>query len=54
MEKQSLVDKKLADWVSFFNSISNKQTPEAKILKSLILGYHAKPIKMEGIMIARG
>jgi len=53
MQKHPMVDKKLADWVSFFNSISNKQTQEAKILESLILGYHAKPIKMEVVMVAR-
>ena len=52
MQKQPIVDKKLADWVSVFNSIPDKQTPEAQILKGLILRYQANPIKMEVLTIA--
>ena len=52
MQKHPIVDKKLADWVSTFNSIPNKQTQEAQILKSLILGYGAKPKIMEVLVVA--
>jgi len=53
MQKYPMVDKKLADWISFFNSIPSKQSQEAEILKSLILGYRAKPKRMEVIIIAK-
>lgn len=39
MQQHPKVDKKLADWASAFNSMPNKHTKEAQILKSLILGY---------------
>ena len=52
MQNEPIIDKKLVDWVTAFNSLPDKQTQEAKILKSLILGYHAKPKKMEVIVIA--
>ena len=47
MQKHPTIDKKLADWVSAFNSIPDKQSKDAQILKNLILGYHATPKKME-------
>lgn len=52
MQKHPTVDKKLADWVSAFNSIPNKQTQEAHILKSLILENLAEEKRMEKIKIA--
>jgi len=52
MQNEPKIDKKLADWVSAFNSIPDKQSQDATILKDLILGYHAKPKKMEIDVIA--
>lgn len=52
MQKHPIVEKKLADWVSAFNSIPKKQTQEAQILKSLILGLRSKLNSMEDLKIA--
>lgn len=52
MQKHPTVDKKLADWVSAFNLIPNKQNQEAQILKSLILANPATPKNLEVIEAA--
>ena len=50
--QKTVVDKKLADWVSTLNSIPNKEAQEARILQSLILEYRSKPKTMEEPTIA--
>jgi hypothetical protein len=52
MQNHPTTDKKLADWGSVFNSIPDQKSQEAKILRSLILEYHAKPKTKEEIKIA--
>lgn len=52
MQKYPTPDKNLADWVSTLNLIPNKQTQEARILKSLILEYRSKPKTTEEPQIA--
>lgn len=49
MITQPSVETKLADWTAAFNSISNKQTDEALILKGLINDLKDKIIK-EGMV----
>lgn len=44
--QKTIVDKKLADWVSTLNSIPNKEAQEARILQSLILEYCSMPKTM--------
>ena len=36
MITQPTIETKLADWITAFNSISNKQSEEAQILKGLV------------------
>ena len=38
MITQPTIETKLADWTAAFNSISNKQSEEAQILKGLVNG----------------
>ena len=38
MKTQPTIETKLADWITAFNSISNKQSEEAQILKDLVNG----------------
>jgi len=38
MITQPTIETKLADWMTAFNSISNKQSEEAQILKGLVNG----------------
>jgi hypothetical protein len=38
MITQPTTETKLADWITAFNSISNKQSEEAQILKGLVNG----------------
>ena len=42
MKNQTLVEQKIADWKSAFNSMSNKQSEEARILNGLITGLRTK------------
>ena len=44
---------KLADWITAFNSISNKQSEEAQILKGLVNGLKNGIIR-EGMVIIPG
>jgi hypothetical protein len=53
MKTQSLIETKKADWIAAFNSISNKQSVEAQILKSLITGIENKT-DGKGIIIVPG
>ena len=50
MKTQSMIETKKADWIAAFNSISDKQSEEAQILKGLIYGLKNK-INGEGIII---
>ena len=50
MKTQSMIETKKADWIEAFNSISNKQSEEAQILKDLIYGLKNK-IHEDGIVI---
>ncbi|MGD2106101.1 MAG: hypothetical protein PVH93_00685 [Nitrosopumilaceae archaeon] len=50
MKTQTMIETKKADWIAAFNSISNKQSEEAQILKGLINGLKNK-IFGEGIVI---
>jgi len=50
MKTQTMIETKKADWIEAFNSISNKQSEEAQILKGLINGLKNK-IFGEGIVI---
>jgi len=49
MKLQPTKERKLADWNLAFNSISNKQSEEAKILKGLVNGLESKIIGEEMI-----
>ena len=51
MKTQSMIETKKADWIAAFNSISNKQSEEAQILKGLINGPKNKTVG-ERIVIA--
>ena len=42
MKTQPTIEKKLADWISAFSSISNKQSQEAQILKELTINLREK------------
>ena len=42
MITQPTIETKLADWMTAFNSISNKQSEEAQILKGLANGLKNK------------
>jgi len=50
MQTQPTIEKKLADWITAFNSVSNKQSQEAQILKYLALGLKGK-IAKEGMVV---
>lgn len=50
MKTQFVIETKKADWIAAFNSMSNKQSEEAQILKGLIDGLKDK-IMEEGITI---
>jgi len=45
MITQPTIETKLADWNSAFNSISNKQSKDAQILKGLINGLKNETIR---------
>ena len=45
MTTQPTIETKLADWVSAFYSISNKQSEDAQILKGLINGLKKETIR---------
>jgi len=53
MIKQPTIETKLADWITAFNSISNKQSEEAQILKGLVNGLKNGIIR-EGMTIIPG
>ncbi len=53
MITQPTTETKLADWNLAFNSISNKQTEEAQILKGLVNGLKNKIIG-EGMVTIPG
>ena len=53
MITQPAVETKLADWTLAFNSISNKQSEEAQILKGLVNGLKNKIIG-EGMVVIPG
>lgn len=53
MIKQPTIETKLADWITAFNSISNKQSEEAQILKGLVNGLKNRIIR-EGMTIIPG
>ncbi len=50
---QPTIETKLADWTAAFNSISNKQSEEAKILKGLVNGLKNRIIR-EGMVTIPG
>ena len=51
MKTQPTIERKLADWMTAFNSISNKQSEEAKILRDLTVGLEEKMAKKGMIVI---
>ena len=53
MKTQPTMETKLADWKSAFNSISNKQSKEARILDGLVAGLKNK-IMIEGMIVIPG
>ena len=53
MITQPTTETKLADWITAFNSISNKQSEEAQILKGLVNGLKNGIIR-EGMAIIPG
>ena len=53
MITQPAVETKLADWTLAFNSISNKQSEEAQILKGLVKDLKNKIIG-EGMVVIPG
>ena len=53
MITQPTTETKLADWITAFNSISNKQSEEAQILKGLVNGLKNGIIR-EGMSIIPG
>lgn len=53
MIKQPTLETKLADWTLAFNSISNKQSEEAQILKGLVKDLKNKIIG-EGMAVIPG
>jgi len=53
MQTQPTVERKIADWMTAFNSISNKQSQEAKILRDLTLGLKEKMAR-DGMTIIPG
>ena len=53
MITQPTTETKLADWTLAFNSISDKQTEEAQILRGLVNGLKNKIIG-EGMIIIPG
>ncbi len=53
MITQPTTETKLADWITAFNSISNKQSEEAQILKGLMNGLKNGIIR-EGMSIIPG
>jgi len=53
MQTQPTVEKKIAAWMTAFNSISNKQSEEARILKDLVLVLKEKIVN-EGMIIIPG
>jgi hypothetical protein len=53
MITQPTTETKLADWITAFNSISNKQSEEAQILKGLVNGLKNGIIR-EGMVIIPG
>ena len=53
MKTQPTPETKLADWTLAFNSISNRQTEEAQILRGLVNGLKNRIIG-EGMIIIPG
>ena len=53
MKTQPTTETKLADWTLAFNSISNRQTEEAQILRGLVNGLKNRIIG-EGMIIIPG
>ena len=53
MQTQPTVERKIADWMTAFNSISNRQSDEAQILDGLITGLQKKMI-LEGMIVISG
>ena len=53
MITQPTIETKLADWTLAFNSISNKQSEEAQILRGLVKGLRNK-IFGEGMVTVSG
>ena len=53
MKRQPTVEKKMADWITAFNSISDKQSQDAKILRDLTLGLKEKT-ERDGMIVIPG
>ena len=53
MQKIPTIEKKLADWMTAFNSMPNQQSQEAQILRDLTTGLKDK-IVYEGMVIIPG
>ena len=53
MKTQPTIEKKLADWMSAFYSMSNKQSQEAQILKELANNLRQK-IHGDGMVVIPG
>ena len=53
MQTKPTIERKMADWMAAFNSISNKQSQEAKILRDLTYGLKEK-MTNEGMTIIPG
>jgi len=53
MQTQPTVERKMADWMTAFNSISNKQSEEAEILRGLTVSLKEKMAR-EGMIVIPG
>ena len=53
MQTQPTIEKKLADWMTAFNSISNKQSQEGQILRDLALGLKNKIVNDGMVIVPR-
>ena len=53
MQTQPTIEKKMADWMTAFNSISNKQSQEAEILRGLTICLKEKMVR-DGMIVIPG
>jgi len=51
MKTKPTAEKKFADWMTAFNSISNQQSKEAQILRDLTNGLKTKIVYEEMVII---